>query len=146
MSEDVIEYGSRGELKFVRLRYQPDDLVGYVKYGEDCIHIELPLRVEVDTDFEEGRQILSLQEYLPQSIIDLKEVTFEMNEVLLITPIREDFVQQYRQVSQFFYNNQAKINPPKVAKAAENVDVSDAAQKVVSILEAMANKKDKPVH
>jgi len=132
------------DLKFVRLRYQPDDIVGFVTYGEDCIHIELPLRVEVDTDFEEGRQILSLQEYLPQSIIDLKEVTFEMNEVLFVTPIKPDFVQQYQHVSQFFYNNQAKINAPKTIKSPE--EVSDAAQKVVSILEAMANKKDKPVH
>jgi len=145
MSEEIVEYKARGELKFVRLRNLPDDLIGYVRYGEECIFISMPLRVEIDTIFEEGRQILSMQEYLPQAIIDLKVIEIPSDDVLFITPVRADFASQYEQVSEFFYNNQSTLKQPKLPK--DSVEkTADAAQKVVSILEAMASKKDKPVH
>ena len=35
------------ELKFVRFRSIPDDLVGYVTYRDDLIIIETPLRVDI---------------------------------------------------------------------------------------------------
>jgi hypothetical protein len=47
-------------------------------------------------------------------------------------------------VSEFFYNNQSKIKPPPSSITSE--EIAEKTQKVVSILEAMANKKDKPVH
>jgi hypothetical protein len=58
MSEDPVVY-NRGELRFVRLKNFPDDLIGYVTYKDECLVIETPLRIEIETLFEEGRQILS---------------------------------------------------------------------------------------
>lgn len=133
------------ELKFVRLRYLPDDLVGYVTYMEECIVIEFPLRVEIDTYFDEGRQILSMQEYLPQTIIGIKEIEFSLNDILLVSPVKPEFVEQYEYVRDFFYNNESTIKKPKT-KTSPSEQSEEKLEKVVSILEAMQAKKDKPVH
>lgn len=133
------------ELKFVRMKNNFEDLVGYVTYGTECIVIERPLRIDVETLFDEGRQILSLQEYLPQSVVELKEVEINMSDILFVTPVREEFYEQYHYVSDFFYNNVTKLRPPKMSEDQQK-EVLEKTQKVVSILEAMANKKDKPVH
>ena len=135
------------ELKFVRTRSTFDDLVGYVTYGTEFITIERPLRIEIETVFDEGRQILSLQEYLPQSIIDLQEVEIKLDDVVFVTPVKKEFYEQYNHVSEFFYNNMAKIkNPNEELTDEQKEEVIEKTRKVVSILEAMANKKDKPVH
>jgi hypothetical protein len=63
---------------------------------------------------------------------------------MFITPVRKEFYEQYDYVSDFFYNNNAKIKPP--ASTITSEEIAEKTQKVVSILEAMANKKDKPVH
>lgn len=130
------------QLKFIRLRNPyDDDLLGYVTQQENVVNIEMPLRVMVETIFEEGRQILSMQEYLPQSIVEQRSVEFNLSEIHFMADVREDFVEQYDYVSDFFYNNEPKINTKKKEK------VDDATkEKVVSILEALATKKDKPVH
>lgn len=148
MTEEVVEYKPRGELKFVRLRSIPDDIIGYVTYKEGYIVVEMPLRIEIETIFDEGRQILAMQEYLPQSVISIKEVDFDHEEVLFATPVREEFIEQYEYVADFFYNNTAKIKSPlkKSTESEVEKDIIDKTQKVVSILEAMASKKDKPVH
>lgn len=140
-----------GVLRFIRIKSTLEDLVGYVKTEEGTLNIFQPLRVEIETLFDEGRQILSLQEYLPQSIIDIKEIKISMSDVMLISPVRWEFYEQYEFVSDFFYNNKSKIidqmkKTSSVEQPNELQQVQDDAQKVVSILEALANKKDKPVH
>jgi hypothetical protein len=145
MSEDPVEYNKeRGELRFVRLRSLPDDLIGYVTYHDEYIVIETPLRIEIETIFEEGRQILAMQEYLPQSVIEMREVEFYSDEVLFTSPVRKEFYEQYEYVSDFFYNNTHNLTNNKKKKGKK--EAQEMQDKVVSILEAMANKKDKPVH
>jgi hypothetical protein len=146
MSEDKVEYKPKGELRFVRLRSIPDDVIGYVTYKQGYITVELPLRIEIETLFDEGRQILAMQEYLPQAVVEIKEVDFVNEEVLFATPVKAEFVEQYEYVADFFYNNTANIKTP-VKKKTKGLDNNpETVEKVVSILEAMANKKDKPVH
>jgi hypothetical protein len=133
------------QLKFVRLRSLPDDLVGYVTYKQDYILLETPLRIEIDTIFEEGRQILCMQEYLPQTVIDLKEIEIPTEDILMVTPVREEFIEQYEYVCDFFYNNTSKLRrPPNKERPTEISE--EAVEKVVSILDALQSKKDKPVH
>jgi len=134
------------ELKFVRFKNLPDDLVGWVSYKEECILIEMPLRVEIETVFDEGRQVLALQEYLPQSIIELREVEFLLEDVMFVTPIRPKFQEQYEFVSDFFYNNQAKFAEQLKNKKKKSKEKIEPLENVVSILEALKSKKDKPVH
>ena len=134
------------ELKFVRFRNSPEDLIGWVTYKEECIIIEMPLRVEVETLFDEGRQILAMQEYLPQSIIEMREVEFALDEILFCTPVRKEFYEQYEYVSDFFYNNTAKFQE-KIKKKKKTIqEQAENIENVVSILEALKSKKDKPVH
>jgi hypothetical protein len=132
------------ELKFVRLRTLPEDLIGYVTYKPECVVIETPLKIEVETFFEEGRQILCMQEYLPQTVIGIKEIEIPTSDIMFVTPVKEEFVEQYEYVRDFFYNNESKIKNPLAPKKTETIP--ETAEKVVSILEALASKKDKPVH
>jgi hypothetical protein len=145
MTEEVVEYKPRGELKFVRLRTLPDDIIGYVTYKEGYIVVELPLRIEIETLFDEGRQILAMQEYLPQSVISIKEVDIDNADVLFATPVNAEFVEQYEYVADFFYNNEHNLKNPQKKKARAK-KVEDLQENVVSILEALQSKKDKPVH
>lgn len=133
-------------LRFIRLKNGYGDLIGYVETFDGYIKIRQPLRIEIETIFEENRQILSLQEYLPQSVIDIKEIKFMVSEIMFCAPVREEFYEQYEYVADFFYNNNSKIKQP-VKKQTEPVEeTAEKINKVVSILEAMASKKDKPVH
>jgi hypothetical protein len=131
-------------LKFVRLRGFDEDIIGYVtETSNSTINVDMPLRVMVETIFEEGRQVLSMQEYLPQSIVEKRSVDLDMADVHFVAAVKADFFEQYEYVSDFFYNNEPKITD---TKKKEKVDGNATKEKVVSIFEAIASKKDKPVH
>jgi hypothetical protein len=129
-------------LKFVRLRGFDEDIIGYVtETSNSTINVDMPLRVMVETIFEEGRQVLSMQEYLPQSIVEKRSVDLDMSDVHFVAAVKADFFEQYEYVSDFFYNNESVID----TKKKEKVDGA-AKEKVVSIFDALSSKKDKPVH
>ena len=134
------------QLKFVRFKTLPEDLIGWVSYKEECIVIEMPLKVEVETIFDEGRQILGMQEYLPQSIIELREVEFPLEDVMFCTPVRPEFHEQYEYVSDFFYNNTTKFQENLNKRQKKIQEQTETVENVVSILEALKSKKDKPIH
>lgn len=135
------------ELKFVRLKTLPDDLIGYVTYKDQYLLIETPLRVEIETIFEEGRQILALQEYLPQSVIELREIEIDMSDVFFAAPVKQEFHEQYEYVCDFFYNNEGKLKrPQKYVTQAEVEELEETTEKVVSILDALAKKDKGPIH
>jgi hypothetical protein len=148
MSEDAAEYDEspKGELKLVRLRYSNEDIIGYVTYKDEYLVIQYPLRVNVETYFDEGRQILSMQECLPQTIISLKEIEFLMTDIIFSSPVLPQFVEQYEHVRDFFYFNESNIKSSKKNKKQGTEETKEKMEKVVSILEAMQAKKDKPVH
>ena len=136
------------ELRFIRFRSIPEDIIGYVTHKDECIVIEMPLKVDVETIFEENRQLLLMNEYLPQSILDIQEIEFYNDEVLLIAPVKQEFVEQYEYVADFFYSNKHKLSIPqkKESNSKNTAQMEEKVEKVVSILEAMHAKKDKPVH
>ena len=146
MSEPTIEYGKEYDnLKFVRLRGScPDDIIGFVTYKEECVVIYKPLIISVETFFEEARQIVSMQEYLPQNIVSIKEVEIPSEDILFVTPINKDFVEQYDYACQYFYTDETSTK--KKNKKESLQETADKIEKVVSILDAMQAKKDKPVH
>jgi hypothetical protein len=129
------------ELKFVRMRDQFTDLIGWVKYEEEYIVIEHPLVVNVDSIIEEGRQILSMNEYLPQAIVTVKEIDIYNDDIMFITPVNEDFKEQYLSVADFFYNNKSKIKNKEKKKEPKESDGN-----VISLVEAIIEKKNKPIH
>ena len=148
MSENSIEKTlTKGELKFVRLKNIAEDLIGYVTYKEQFLIIETPLRIEIETIIEEGRQILAMHEYLPQSVIELREIEIPFSEILFATAVREESHEQYEYVSDFFYNNSHELKEPSTkVKKKNKKETKETEENVVSLLGALANKKDKPVH
>ena len=97
------------QLLLIRFKNNPDDIVGLVTKHQKHITVEDPLIVYVETLFEEGRQILSIREYLPQTIVSIREVDFDAKEILFTTPVRDEFKDQYEQVAKFFYEEQVEI-------------------------------------
>lgn len=125
------------ELKFVRLQ-SGEDLIGMVTFGEEYITIFHPLRVHIETFYEEGKQLLAFDEYLPQTVIDMKEIDIFAHDILFTSPVKENIVDQYNQVSQYFYNNKSKVKK----KSSEE----ETQDNVVSLVEALMEKKNKPIH
>lgn len=139
------------QIKLVRFKnHVEEDIVGYVTHKEGYITVELPLYISIETLFEEGRQILTLQEYLPQAVIELREVDISSEEILFTTPVRDDFIAQFENVSDFFFNNESKIRERETEKTKKRIkrkiptDFKD--DNVISIMEAIIDKKNKPIH
>jgi hypothetical protein len=133
---------------FIRMKNSLEDLVAYVREETETqkVVVRRPLRVEVETIFEDNRQIMMMFEYLPQSVVAIDEVELDKSDIQFITPVRAEFQDQYDYVSKFFYERKSVLKSviPTDGDASKE-QASDVAQKVVSILEAM-NKKDKPIH
>lgn len=128
----------KDNIKFIRLA-TGEEVVAEVTEVENNLNLKYPLIVEVETFMEEGRQLLYMKEYLPQSVVGVKEVNITKDIVILSVPVAEEFLEQFEQATEFFYNSEVK-KPAK--KKAKSEDVS----KVVSLFEAMLEKKDKPTH
>ena len=126
-------------IKFLRLA-TGEEVVAEITEAEESVHLRYPLIVEVETFMEEGRQLLYMKEYLPQSVVGVKEVSISKEIVILTVPISEEFYEQYEQATEYFYNPDTKKPSKKKAKTTEETS------KVVSLFEAMIEKKDKPVH
>lgn len=134
------------EVKFVRFKDWNEDIVGIVTFHDEYITIERPLVVEVDTDFEEGRQMLTVREYLPQAIVAIQEMEFDNHRVLLTTPVRKEFKEQYDQMAEFFYERQPNLMNKKELEKKKRIDDEVDGEKIISLIEALRDKKNKPVH
>lgn len=120
---------------YVRVKSTFEDIMGYVKRDKNKITITNPMAVSIETTLEESRQFISLNEYIPQAIVQLKSVTFNNDEIMFAEPVTEKAAEVYKQISEVFYNEEKKKQ--KMEEYGKNV---------VSMLDALANKKDKPVH
>lgn len=127
------------DLMFIRMR-NDDDIVGYVtEITESSITIQQPLFVGIETLYEEGKQIIALREYIPQSIVDLKEVKIPTNEIIFMEPTRSEFADEYHEVAEMFYESAPKIKSTKKRKGADG-------NNVINMLDALTDKKDKTTH
>ena len=123
--------------------YSGEDVVAeFTDNGNDTITLNKPLYVEVETFIDEGRQMLYIKEMLPQAITKASQVTIPVDSALYIVEISEDFLEQYNSACDFFYETTSVVN-----RKSKNKPKSEHTEsKVVSILEAMLEKKDKPTH
>lgn len=129
------------ELKFVRLR-NGDDVVGMCDEDTNSVTITNPMYVEVESIPEEGKQFILMREYLPQSIIASRDITFKKSQIMYITNVRKEFVSEYEKVSEYFYEENVKIRSSMKSKE----ELSEKSENVLSILDALRGKKDKPIH
>jgi uncharacterized protein (DUF1330 family) len=127
-------------IKYIRL-YSGEEIVAEVTELEDAWTVKNPLIVEVETFMEEGRQLLYMKEYLPQSVVSVTEVNLLKELIAFVVPVTEEFLEQYNQATEYFYNSKEFKQVVKKKKVS-----SDETSKVVSLFEAMMDKKDKPTH
>jgi 3-dehydroquinate dehydratase len=128
-------------LMFVRLKNR-DDIVGYITETENSVKIDKPLIVDIETFFDEGRQIIAMREYIPQTIVHMTSVTFKKSEIQFMYKVREEFANEYVELATMFYEEIPKL---KTTKKKEK-STGELADKVISLMDALSDKKDKPVH
>lgn len=127
------------QVHFFRLRSGDDVVAKIQEESEYTITLLEPMIVETETIMDEGRQILFMKEYLPQAIILDKSVTLEKDEILFVKMINPDFIEQYTIACDFFYGSKPVVSKKTKRKIEEEGNV-------VSLFEAMLEKKDKPTH
>ena len=152
MSEEDTKNPPIPEVEYVRFKQPYEDLAGFVIIKDDKLIIDFPLVVELESNYDEGRQALFLKEFLPQSIISKTSIEYPLSEVLFHEPVKEEFLEHYEEAKEFFFfeqlNEERKVTVRKGYQEAEHFDeeTTERVNKVVSILEALRDKKDKPVH
>lgn len=127
-------------IKFIRLA-TGEEIVAEITEVNNNLNLKYPLIIEVETFMEEGRQLLYMKEYLPQAVVGAKEVEIAKDMVIINVPVAEEFIEQFEQASEFFYNSDVKKSVKKKKKTN-----TEEVSKVVSLFEAMLEKKDKPTH
>jgi hypothetical protein len=125
------------DIQFLRLA-TGEEVVANCTFKEETVLIDCPLIVEIETIMEEGRQLLFMKEYLPQAIVKTKAVDLPKEMVIFTAEISEDFLEQYTEASNYFYNVDAKIKNKSKKSTSKG-------EKVVSLFDT-AMDKDKPVH
>jgi hypothetical protein len=146
------------EIRFIRFRNPEEDIVGYVTFKEnDSIIVDKPLYVVIETIYEEARQVLSLQEYLPQSVVSIQQIELKQSDILFTSPVSVAFVDEYKIACDYYYVEQKiKLKPSKKKSKSSieqvddldllNFDEEELEDNVVSIMEALLDKRNKPIH
>jgi len=130
------------EIKFLKLR-NGEDLVAKVTVDGDKLVLNRPVAIMIENIYEEGRQLLNVREWLPPTVVLSDTATILSSEVLATMEINPEFLEQYDEICEMFFDNKPVIKKKTKAKSLTSDD------KVVSILEAltgMNEKKDKPIH
>lgn len=129
------------QIKFVKLR-NGEDLVASVKVDGDNYILTRPVAIMIENIFEEAKQLLNVREWLPLTIVSADSTTLDKSEVIVLLDVNEDFIEQYHEICEMFFDNK-----PTIKKNKRKTTSSD--DKVITFAEALANmidKKDKPVH
>lgn len=128
-------------IRYIRLK-SSDEIIGYVNETETGYNCSRPVLLFVINMFEDGKQLLNFREYLPPTIVENQEVHFDKSEVLYIGPVKSSFKDEYVEMSNYFFDVEIK----QKTKVADSLEGSSKKEKIVSIVEALMDKKGKPVH
>lgn len=124
-------------IRYLRLR-NGDELVAYVNELEDSYSLYRPMLLIIVNYFEDGKQMLNFREYLPPSIVNTQTVKLQKQDVVLCIETLDKFREQYVDMCSAFFDEEAPIKKKASRETKE--------EKVVSLLEALSEKKGKPVH
>jgi hypothetical protein len=106
------------EIKFIKLRNGSDIVAFILSENESSIHIKRPLYVQVENDFQNGRQMVDVREFLPPIITDAEDVVIPKSDVMTISTVRQSFKDEFNDVVNYFYS----VKPRKRDKAKSNSD------------------------
>jgi hypothetical protein len=93
-------------LVFLKLR-SGDDIVGYLLPKTEPHthhHLSRPLHINVETDLASGRQMIEVKECLPPILVELENMSFAIEDVVILTPIRDSFREELDSVIKLFYS------------------------------------------
>jgi hypothetical protein len=130
----------RENIKYIRLRNN-EEVIAEMTTTEDTVEMHQPVLLMVVSMYEEGRQMLNFREYLPPTIVKEQKLVLPKSEVLYVLDIKDEFADQYTEMCVYLFEEVEERKTPK-----KKVDASEAAAKVVSLAEAILEKKGKPIH
>lgn len=127
-------------IQYIKLR-NGEDLVATVLSSDDqSITIKRPVCIMVENYLDEGRQYINVREWLPPMIAESDTITLDKKEVIAQMNTAADFVDQYEDICEMFFESKPVLRKESTKKTKQSVE------NVVSIIEALAEKKDKPTH
>lgn len=131
--------------KIVLIRFKGDmnleDITCVIKNDikndiNDDIEIFYPLITILENVIEEGRQILLLYEFLPQSIVTRKSIIIKKSDTMFIETVKEEFSNQFIIACDFFYGTEYH-------KTKETSPPRHESNNVISILDSLKDKDNK---
>jgi len=129
-------------IRYIRLK-NSDEIIAYVHESKTKYICSRPVLLFVVNMFEDGKQLLNSREYLPPTIVQDQVVSFDKKDVVFCGTVLESFKSEYIEMSDYFFNLDLIQSKTSVKKPTGEDSKKD---KVVSIVEALIDKKNKPVH
>ena len=123
------------DIRFIKLK-NGEDIIAYTTQNKKTVTVRRPVCIFIENFLDEGRQLLSIREWLPPNIVKVDSVEVPNEDIFCMLEVTEGFQEQYIDICTAFFDT---VPTPKKKK-------EPSGEKVVSILEALVEKKDKPVH
>ena len=118
------------QIKIVRLK-TGTDIIGYIKEENYSTYIRDAMIIEMHDDLRNQKQILTLANWAPSSIIKVNECAIGDNDILTIFEPTDIFVDHYLGTLKTISN---------LAKTKEETDKLDDDE-IMSMIEAMEEKE-----
>lgn len=120
-----------------------EDIICYMEhYGHDEIMVREPMLVMVRMDYKTGKQTISMDHWLPISLLRYNETLLKMSDVITVMTPTAEF-------TEYFENAVAVVNKFKNVKEEEPTSSDDdvlTQEDMSLILEGMDNLSNKVVH
>jgi hypothetical protein len=100
-------------IRFIKLKQGEDMVAFFLGETETHITVRRPLAVRIENDFSSGRQLLEVREWLPPILTDVEEATINKADIMIITAVRESFVEEFVNVVNYFYSVRPKKQETK---------------------------------
>jgi hypothetical protein len=91
------------EKYFFKCRNGIDDILAYATKQDGGWHIRRPVTIYVDTDDEEGKQYVSIKEFLPMLFSSKEDMFLPDSDIMSASPLNESFQEDYIKISDFYY-------------------------------------------
>lgn len=116
-----------------------EEIIAYTQEEGDNYILHKPVEMYIATYYEEGTQLMNFKEYIPPSVVKVDHITMPKDMIILCLETNDDFKQQYIDMCDTLYTVQR-------SKSKKKNESSGGEEKVLSLIEALLEKKNKPTH
>lgn len=128
-------------IKYIRLQ-NSDEILAYTEETAKEYVLTRPMLLFIVNYYEDGKQLLNFREYIPPTIVDEQTIRIPKKDVVFCSPVKEEFREQFIEMNDYFFETTPKVK----TKTKLDEAGSSKKEKIVSIVEALMDKKGKPVH